>query len=72
MLLLAADWPTVIGLLTAFVGLLGACTAVFQTVRSALTPTAPDDDDVNEHLIDELVEARVQLALAQRQQGSGA
>jgi len=61
---------TVIGGLTALVGLLGAVAGLLQIVRSFRASSSPaaavTSLDVDDHLIDELVRARVELELARR------
>jgi len=54
-----------IGAMTALAGLIGAVWAVYQGIKARNAPP-PGDDDVDEHLIDELVAARVELELMRR------
>jgi len=58
-----------IGAVTALVGLLGAVAGLLQIVKSFRTkpgPTIMNPGDLDDHLIDELVKARVELILMQR------
>ena len=60
---------TAIGGVTALVGLLGAVAGLLQIIRSFRSkpgPTILNPGDIDDHLLDELVAARVELALLRR------
>jgi len=59
---------TAIGAVTAMVGLLGAVAGLLQIIRSFRSSPAPPGNpgDIDDHLLDELVAAKVQLILMQR------
>jgi len=60
---------TSLGVVTALVGLLGAIAGLLQIIKGMRTKPAPmimNPGDLDDHLIDELVKARVELILMQR------
>ena len=60
---------TVIGVITALIGLVGALAGLLQIMRRTSSPPAAavaNPGDLDDHLIDELVKARVELELMRR------
>ena len=60
---------TGLGVVTALVGLLGAIAGLLQIIKGMRTKAAPaieNPGDIDDHLIDELVRARVELELMRR------